>query len=47
MRNKIKVTLIIIFFLILAAGGLVMASGLKEVKVKGNIYYTDDKLKDE
>ena len=47
MRNKIKVALIIIFFLILAAGGLVMASGLKEVKVKGNIYYTDDKLKDE
>ena len=47
MRNKIKVTLVIIFFLILAAGGLVMASGLKEVKVKGNIYYTDDKLKDE
>ena len=31
MRNKIKVAIFIIFFLILAAGGLVMASGLKEV----------------
>jgi len=47
MRNKIKVIIIIIFLLILATGGIVMASELREVKVKGNIYYTDDKLKNE
>lgn len=47
MRNKIKVTVIIIFVLILVAVGIVMASELREVKVKGNIYYTDDRLKNE
>gem|GEM_PF-4965084 len=34
MRNKIKVALIIIFFLILAAGGLVMALRSLVQKVK-------------
>ena len=47
MLKKIKVIIIIIFVLILMATGIVMVSSLEGVKVKGNTYYTEDKLKKE
>ena len=47
MNNKIRIILIIIFILILTASGVIIASTLEEVKVKGNTYYTKEKLKNE
>ena len=47
MNKKIKIIIIIIFVLILMAGGIVMVSNLEGVRVKGNTYYTEDKLKKE
>ena len=47
MRNKIRIMFIIIFILILIASGVIMSSTLEEVKVKGNTYYPDEKLKNE
>ena len=47
MHKKIKIIIIIIFVLILMAGGIVMVSNLEGVRVKGNTYYTEDKLKKE
>lgn len=47
MRNKIRIVFFIIFMLILIASGVVMASSLEEVRVKGNTYYSEDRLKRE
>lgn len=47
MRKKITIIAFIIFILILISAGTVMFSSLEEVKIKGNTYYTADKLKKE
>ena len=47
MRNKIRIIFLIFFILILTASGVIMSSTLEEVKVKGNTYYTEEKLKNE
>ena len=47
MRKKIRIIIIIIFVLILVAAGIVMVSSLEGVKIKGNTYYTEIKLKNE
>lgn len=47
MLNKIKTVFIALSVVILVITGVIMVSGLKEIKVKGNTYYTDDKLKNE
>lgn len=47
MHKKIRIILIIIFVFILTATGVIMVSSLEGVKIKGNTYYTEDKLKKE
>ena len=47
MRKKIIVIFTIFFVLVLIAAGIVVVSSLEGVRVKGNTYYTEDKLKKE
>lgn len=47
MRKKIKIVIFMIIVLIIIAVGVVVVSKLEEVSVKGNTYYTDDKIKKE
>jgi len=47
MRKKIKIIIFMIVILILIAAGIFVVSSLEGVRVKGNTYYTENKLKNE
>ena len=47
MRKKIKIIIFMLVILILIAAGIFVVSSLEGVRVKGNTYYTENKLKNE